>query len=146
MTAGDSNVLLAWATVVGPVVGAGIGWILNERSERVRLKRSEAAARFAVARGLMRNRGTPDWIASMNEIPLYFSKDVEIMRMWRALAYSTSVNRGQDQARLVLAVIRAVGITSDLEQDDVDKFLTWAGQNGSSSGAVISPAAGASPS
>jgi len=102
----------------------------------------------------MRYRGTPDWQPVLNEIPLYFSKDAEIMRLWRSLAYSTTTDRSGEQLRLVLAVIRAVGFSTELEQEDINKFMVFPAPGEQTSTAATLPTvppaetteSGASPS
>lgn len=118
-----NDAVLILATAVGPVLGVLLGWRLNERSARSRLRRAEDAARFAVARGLMRSRHSLEMSAYINELPLYSSGDEQIMRLYRDLAYGRSADRARDMTHLILAVVRRVGVTHDLEQEGVARYI-----------------------
>ena len=116
---------LVVATVIGPVAGVGVGWLLTEMfSTRLQDRRARAQARFATVRGLMRDRTTSDLSAHLNEVPLHFGDDPEIMRLWRDLAQSRSADAGNTLVEMVIAMVRKVGIRH-LEETDVRNYVAY---------------------
>ncbi|WP_167195291.1 hypothetical protein [Brevibacterium pigmentatum] len=117
--------------VVAALLGAGVGvagslvvgiatWALAELSTN---KRELRASRVALAREIIRNRGDQRLVAaSLNEIPVVFSDDAELLRLYRQ--FLDGVRTDDALLDIVVRVSKVAKINANVTASDLKRFLS----------------------
>lgn len=120
--------------IVGALVGVVIGWILNESlSARLQTRRAKRDARFTLVREILRHRRAPSRGPVLNEVPLLFGDEDDVMRYWRELATPRTPRDQADlelltkqsviqEERMIAAMVKAVGLPA-LADGDLDNYI-----------------------
>lgn len=117
------QVLVIVATVVGPIVGVAIAWILSESaSQQLQKRRVQQQARFDVLRELMRWRQHSQRRGVLNEVPLLFSHNSDVMKLWRDIAGNLTSNPNLTEVKMLAAMAHDVGL-AELAEKDLELYI-----------------------
>lgn len=115
------------AALLGAVVGVSgslvvgiVTWALAELSTN---KREVHASRVALAREIIRNRGDQALVAaSLNEIPVVFGHDNELLRLYRQ--FLNGARTDDALLDIVVRVSRVAKINGNVSASDLKHFLS----------------------
>jgi hypothetical protein len=134
--------------VIGAISGAVTGGLIsifiaffNARRER---RRAVEAQRLNLAREVMRYRGDPErLVPSLNELPLLFGEDAEVMRLHRNLRLKQDANSALKY--LVQRLAALTGLHDNVKQDDIDNPFRFSGNESAPDGGSTDGGRAAAP-
>ena len=107
--------------VVGTVIGSVITWALSQLSSN---RRAVRGARVALAREIIRYRGDQARVtAALNEIPVVFGHDAELLRLYRAFLDGTT-RKDETLLDIVVHVSKVAGIRKNVTTSDLKGYLS----------------------
>lgn len=126
MKSGAGNMDAIIASLVGVVVGCLLSILTSWRERRARKEDERQRQRLSLVREVMRYRlDQPRLIGPLNELPLMFGDDSEVLRLYREI-----LNAGDDHERrasaltnLVNRLAVLVGLPGSVQISDIQRGM-----------------------
>lgn len=122
-----------WAAVIGAAVGALLavaGGYLQHRASRAQDREERSHdERVKLVREIMRyRRDQQALVYPLNELPLVFGDDPEVMRLYRGMLRApTSELMAQDLADLINHLAKSVGLPREVQASDIHTGFSYSG-------------------
>jgi hypothetical protein len=112
----------------GAILGAGLTGLVTFGvavwAERSSKRRAAVAARLTLVREVMRYRGNPARLVDpLNELPLLFGDDAEVLRLLRLLISSTGTAKDDALGDLLTRLGNLTGLDARVTGSDIRTFL-----------------------